>query len=79
MEVQEEQHSEQAKWKWEELEKVPGDFNHRQLKLHPYCTYRFRVIAVNELGRSEASVPSEHRSTPPAGRWTATYEDFMNE
>ncbi|XP_041655093.1 neural cell adhesion molecule L1.1-like [Cheilinus undulatus] len=66
VEMREEQHSEQAKWKWVKFETVPGDFNHRQLKLHPYCTYSFRVIAVNEIGRSDPSLPSDHRSTPPA-------------
>uniref|UniRef100_UPI0037E9105F neural cell adhesion molecule L1.1-like isoform X2 n=1 Tax=Semicossyphus pulcher TaxID=241346 RepID=UPI0037E9105F len=64
VEAQEEQHTEAAKW--EKLETVPGDFNHRQLKLNPFCTYRFRVIAVNELGHSVPSLPSEHRRTPPA-------------
>uniref|UniRef100_A0A3Q3W986 Neural cell adhesion molecule L1.1 n=1 Tax=Mola mola TaxID=94237 RepID=A0A3Q3W986_MOLML len=32
----------------------------------PFCTYRFRVITVNKLGRSEPSEASEHHSTPPA-------------
>ncbi|CAJ1084338.1 neural cell adhesion molecule L1.1-like [Xyrichtys novacula] len=66
VEAQEEQHTEPGRWKWETLETVPGNFNHRQLKLHPFCTYRFRVTAVNELGHSDPSLPSEHRSTPPA-------------
>ncbi|KAM8755112.1 neural cell adhesion molecule L1.1-like isoform 2-T2 [Acanthopagrus schlegelii] len=66
VEAREEQHTEEGKWKWEEWEKVPGDFNHLQLSLHPYCIYRFRVIAVNELGQSEPSEPSRHHSTPPA-------------
>ncbi|XP_045912589.1 neural cell adhesion molecule L1.1-like isoform X1 [Micropterus dolomieu] len=66
VEAREEQHTEQKKWQWEEWKRVPGAFNHWELTLHPYCTYRFRVIAVNELGRSDPSEPSEHHSTPPA-------------
>nr|XP_020511215.1 neural cell adhesion molecule L1.1-like isoform X2 [Labrus bergylta] len=66
VEAREEQHLEAGKWKWERLEIVPGDFNHRQLTLHPFCTYRFRVIAVNQLGSSVHSLPSEKHSTPPA-------------
>uniref|UniRef100_A0A3Q1B9B8 Neural cell adhesion molecule L1.1-like n=1 Tax=Amphiprion ocellaris TaxID=80972 RepID=A0A3Q1B9B8_AMPOC len=42
------------------------DVHHRQLKLHPFCTYSFRVIAINELGRSSPSQPSARHSTPPA-------------
>ncbi|XP_059188930.1 neural cell adhesion molecule L1.1-like isoform X2 [Centropristis striata] len=66
VEVREEQHTEERLWKWEEWKKVPGDFNHLELTLYPYCTYRFRVIAVNEVGHSAPSEPSDHRSTPPA-------------
>ncbi|XP_033485428.1 neural cell adhesion molecule L1.1-like isoform X1 [Epinephelus lanceolatus] len=66
VEAREEQHSEEGQWKWEEWKKVSGEFNHLELTLHPYCTYRFRVIAINEIGNSDPSKPSEHRSTPPA-------------
>ncbi|XP_041801326.1 neural cell adhesion molecule L1-like [Chelmon rostratus] len=66
VEAREEQHTEMGKWRWEEWKRVPGDFNHLQLTLHPYCTYRFRVTAVNELGSSDPSGPSDHHSTPPA-------------
>lgn len=66
VEAREEQHTEEEKWRWEEWKRVPGEFNHLEVTLHPYCTYRFRVIAVNELGHSDPSKPSEQRSTPPA-------------
>ncbi|XP_042371395.1 neural cell adhesion molecule L1-like, partial [Plectropomus leopardus] len=66
VEAREEQHSEEGEWMWEEWKKVSGEFNHLELKLHPYCTYRFRVIAINEIGASEPSKLSGHRSTPPA-------------
>uniref|UniRef100_A0A3B4VMP3 Neural cell adhesion molecule L1.1-like n=1 Tax=Seriola dumerili TaxID=41447 RepID=A0A3B4VMP3_SERDU len=58
--------AEEGKWRWEEWKRVPGDFNHLQLNLHPYCTYRFRVIAVNEIGPSNPSKPSQHHRSPPA-------------
>ncbi|KAL3064797.1 hypothetical protein OYC64_000931 [Pagothenia borchgrevinki] len=66
VEASEEQHTEHGRWRWEEWEKVPGEFNHLNLTLHPYCTYRFRVFAVNEIGRSDASHFSDHHKTPPA-------------
>uniref|UniRef100_A0A3P8TXX1 Neural cell adhesion molecule L1 n=1 Tax=Amphiprion percula TaxID=161767 RepID=A0A3P8TXX1_AMPPE len=66
VEAREEQHQEEVRWRWEFWEEVPGDVHHRQLKLHPFCTYSFRVIAINELGRSSPSQPSARHSTPPA-------------
>uniref|UniRef100_I3KBX0 Neural cell adhesion molecule L1 n=1 Tax=Oreochromis niloticus TaxID=8128 RepID=I3KBX0_ORENI len=66
IQAREEYHTEERKWTWEELKKVPGDFNHVELTLHPFSTYRFRVIAINEVGRSRHSNPSDHHSTPPA-------------
>lgn len=67
VEVREEQHSEEESWVWQEWRKLPGYFNHLQMTLQPYCTYRFRVIAVNEVGLSNPSKSSEIISTPPAG------------
>uniref|UniRef100_H3BYV2 Neural cell adhesion molecule L1 n=1 Tax=Tetraodon nigroviridis TaxID=99883 RepID=H3BYV2_TETNG len=66
VESREEQHTEQEKWKWEETQKVPPNSQHLKLSLRPYCTYRFRVITVNEVGRSDPSEPSDSHRTPPA-------------
>ncbi|XP_004567617.2 neural cell adhesion molecule L1.1 isoform X2 [Maylandia zebra] len=66
IQAREEYHTEERKWTWEEMKKVPGDFNHVELTLHPFSTYRFRVIAINEVGRSRHSNSSDHHSTPPA-------------
>uniref|UniRef100_A0A8D2E1P9 Neural cell adhesion molecule L1-like protein n=1 Tax=Sciurus vulgaris TaxID=55149 RepID=A0A8D2E1P9_SCIVU len=52
--------------RWEELTRVPGKETTALLPLAPYVRYQFRVIAVNEVGRSQPSQPSEHHDTPPA-------------
>lgn len=67
VEAWEEKHTEEGKQRWEEWKRVPGDFSHLQLTLNPFCTFRFRVIAVNELGHSDPSLPSGTHSTPPTG------------
>lgn len=64
--AREEQHQEEEHWSWTEWTGVAGNVNHVKLRLHPFCTYRFRVTAVNEVGHSPPSEPSEHRSTLPA-------------
>ncbi|XP_016517448.1 neural cell adhesion molecule L1.1-like isoform X3 [Poecilia formosa] len=51
---------------WTEWTTVPGDFRLFQLSLQPFCWYRFRVAAVNELGQSKASEPTKLHSTPAA-------------
>lgn len=53
--------------KWEEAKRVPGDVNEAEVTLHPFGTYHFRVIAVNDVGRSHPSEVSEAHITPPAG------------
>lgn len=53
--------------RWEELARVPGKETTATLSLAPYVRYQFRVIAMNEVGRSQPSQPSDHHETPPAG------------
>ncbi|KAM4737433.1 neural cell adhesion molecule L1.2 isoform 2-T2 [Anableps anableps] len=48
---------------WEELKRVGGNQNHAVLSLWPYISYRFRVIAINEVGKSDPSNPSEIHNT----------------
>lgn len=54
--------------RWEELARVRGEETTALLALAPYVAYQFRVSAVNEVGRSPPSRPSERHETPPAGR-----------
>ncbi|KAG7477340.1 hypothetical protein MATL_G00068490 [Megalops atlanticus] len=52
--------------RWREEMRVEGDIRQVEIQLQPFCTYRFRVTAVSELGSSDSSTPSEAYSTPPA-------------
>ncbi|KAM3915225.1 neural cell adhesion molecule L1-like protein isoform 1-T2 [Leptodactylus fuscus] len=51
---------------WEDVARVPGNTTSVQVQLIPHCTYQFRVIAVNGIGNSPASLVSENYGTPPA-------------
>ncbi|XP_072257606.1 neuronal cell adhesion molecule isoform X22 [Pyxicephalus adspersus] len=51
---------------WQLQTKVSGTQTTASLKLSPYVNYSFRVIAVNEIGRSDPSVPSERYMTKAA-------------
>lgn len=48
---------------WEELKRVNGNKKHASLSLWPYMSYRFRVIAINDVGKSDPSKPSEIHNT----------------
>nr|XP_046222078.1 neural cell adhesion molecule L1.2 isoform X4 [Oncorhynchus gorbuscha] len=52
-------------WGWEELKRVSGTEESVNLALQPYVSYRFRVISVNDIGKSDPSTPSDLHSTPP--------------
>lgn len=51
---------------WEELMRVSGDTRRTTLPLKPFLSYRFRVIAINRIGKSDPSLPSAAYSTPAA-------------
>lgn len=60
---------EESKWEpgnWKELLRVPGNHNSAILKLHGHVDYRFRVSAVNNVGKGPPSQPTERYKTPPA-------------
>ncbi|XP_059189152.1 neural cell adhesion molecule L1.2 isoform X1 [Centropristis striata] len=48
---------------WEELKRVKGGEERARLSLWPYMSYRFRVIAINDVGKSDPSKPSEIHNT----------------
>ncbi|XP_051282266.1 neural cell adhesion molecule L1.1 isoform X2 [Dicentrarchus labrax] len=58
--------SEETDGEWVEWSKMSGLVNHLKMELNPYYRYRFRVIAVNQMGKSNPSQPSEEYTTLPA-------------
>uniref|UniRef100_A0A674ISS8 Neurofascin n=1 Tax=Terrapene triunguis TaxID=2587831 RepID=A0A674ISS8_9SAUR len=48
---------------WHNHSRYPGSVNSAVLRLSPYVNYQFRVIAVNEVGSSLPSPPSERYHT----------------
>ncbi|XP_050183140.1 neurofascin isoform X15 [Myiozetetes cayanensis] len=48
---------------WHNHSRYPGSVNSAVLSLSPYVNYQFRVIAVNEVGSSVPSEPSERYQT----------------
>lgn len=52
----------------EELMKVPGHKERATLSLRPFMSYRFRVIARNDVGKSNPSKPSEIYNTTAEGK-----------
>ncbi|XP_033852317.3 neurofascin homolog (chicken) a isoform X18 [Acipenser ruthenus] len=57
---------EEDRWergKWHNLSSYPGNLNSVILQLSPYVNYQFRVLAINEIGASNPSRPSERYQT----------------
>ncbi|XP_059383537.1 neurofascin-like isoform X1 [Carassius carassius] len=48
---------------WKNLSSYPGSLNSVILQLTPFVEYRFRVIAINGIGPSKPSWPSEYYQT----------------
>ncbi|XP_019723206.1 neurofascin homolog (chicken) a isoform X14 [Hippocampus comes] len=60
---------EEDRWepgRWQDLATYPGDLNSVILQLAPFVNYQFRVIAINAVGQSAASVPSPKYQTSSA-------------
>ncbi|XP_039507782.1 neural cell adhesion molecule L1.2 isoform X2 [Pimephales promelas] len=51
---------------WEELSRVSGSIQRTTLPLKPFISYRFRIIAINDIGKSNPSKETEAYSTPAA-------------
>uniref|UniRef100_A0A672NLH1 Cell adhesion molecule L1-like b n=1 Tax=Sinocyclocheilus grahami TaxID=75366 RepID=A0A672NLH1_SINGR len=49
---------------WREMMRVPGNHHSALLKLHSHVDYRFRVYAINEVGRGRPNQATERYKTP---------------
>lgn len=61
---------------WEELKRVAANKEHVNLPLWPYMSYRFRVIAINDQGKSDPSKPSDLYKTPADGEISSFFFFF---
>ncbi|RVE70506.1 hypothetical protein OJAV_G00065240 [Oryzias javanicus] len=48
---------------WQKLERVRGNKDHAVLSLRPYMSYKFRISAINDVDKSDPSLPSEIYNT----------------
>uniref|UniRef100_A0A8C7ZGN0 Neural cell adhesion molecule L1 n=1 Tax=Oryzias sinensis TaxID=183150 RepID=A0A8C7ZGN0_9TELE len=48
---------------WQKLKKVKSNKDHAVLSLRPYMSYKFRISAINEVGNSGPSQPSDIYNT----------------
>lgn len=78
VEAEEKLHTGEGKAIWKKWERVSGSHTQTQLTLRPFCTYRFRIVAVNEIGESRPSEPTEDHVTPPAGN-TPEHTSYLQE
>ncbi|XP_051946960.1 neural cell adhesion molecule L1-like [Xyrauchen texanus] len=51
---------------WKELSRVLGSNRQATVSLKPFISYRFRVIGINDIGKSDPSMHTEPYSTPAA-------------
>lgn len=64
IEIEESQHETGS---WREITGIPGNHHSALLKLHGHVDYRFRVSAINEVGRGLPSRATERYKTPASG------------
>lgn len=62
-----------GKGEWIEAIRVSGEMAQAYIPLRPFGTYRFRVMAVNEVGKSKPTVLNDIHRTPPAGKTCASF------
>lgn len=64
---------------WHDHSKFPGSVNSAVLQLSPYVNYQFRVIAINEVGSSHPSLPSERYRTSGAREYLGAPEIIQSQ